>query len=484
VHPVIDRRYESVSRNDERSQVDRYNGEELIGNLNMKHYNPESISKDNDFESYVIRIIHEWSGTLTTLAYTLVPIFFLLDCVTMPSHLLPRFGSYRLISTIIVLLQYVVIRKTRPSRLSYYHGYLVSLNIGLIISLMTKDLGGFNSAYYAGLNLVLIGVNLLLPWHPVHSAANAILIIVIYIAVNTIFPHDFTTSILINNLFFLLSTGVIAVSINHVKYRLVRQEFSLLLELKKARDAIWSEMELAKRIQTALLPDKERMKGFEIAATMVPAEEVGGDYYDIIETPSGEKWVAIGDVSGHGVDSGLIMMMAETSILSMVNNECECQPSAVLKAVNAVIRENLARLGSDHYMTLMAIHLNGRKATFAGKHQDVILYRAAFNKTEVLPTRGTWLGIADDIEKHLVDVSVGIDDGDIMLLFTDGITEASNAKGEMFGQARVERLLSQYYDLPPKKLLEKVIEEIKSFQQDQLDDMSLIVIKRRSETDG
>jgi len=87
---------------------------------------------------------------------------------------------------------------------------------------------------------------------------------------------------------------------------------------------------------------------------MLPAREVGGDYYDIIETSDGDKWVTIGDVSGHGVDAGLIMMMAQTCISSTISSIRNCQPSELLSSVNQVIRENISRLGSDHYMTMMA----------------------------------------------------------------------------------------------------------------------------------
>ena len=76
-------------------------------------------------------------------------------------------------------------------------------------------------------------------------------------------------------------------------------------------------------------------------------------------------------------------------------------------------------------MTLMATHFNGSQMTVAGKHQDIIIYRSALNKTEIISTKGTWLGIADNIEKYLEDVSVKIENGDIVLLFTDGITEAN-----------------------------------------------------------
>jgi sigma-B regulation protein RsbU (phosphoserine phosphatase) len=435
----------------------------------------------DDFGNYLNGIIHDWLRTLTALAFTLVPAFFILDYFTMPKDLLPRFGVYRLISTLVVLIQYFIVRHTQPTKFSYIHGYLVSLNVGGIICLMTVDLGGFNSSYYAGLNLVIIGVNLLLPWKTIHSAANSLLIIFMYVLFNAVEGQQYDPTLLSNNLFFLCATAIIAISINHVKHRLVKKEFFLLVQLKKARDALWSEMEVAKRIQTALLPDKQKMKGYDIAAIMLPAKEVGGDYYDIIETPKGDKWIAIGDVSGHGVDSGLLMMMAQTSLFSMVNLAAHRRPSEILQSVNTVIRENISRLGSDHYMTMTAIHLNNSHMTLAGKHQDIIIYRSALNRTETIPTKGTWLGIADNLEKHLKDTSVRIGEGDLVLLFTDGITEATNGKGEMYGQSRLAHALNQYADLPVRKILGKIIGDIRAFQAEQSDDMTLVVMKKKHE---
>jgi len=211
---------------------------------------------------------------------------------------------------------------------------------------------------------------------------------------------------------------------------------------------------------------------------MIPAREVGGDYYDIIETPKGDKWVTIGDVSGHGVDSGLIMMMAQTSILSKVNDNGSCGPSDMLESINGIIRENISRLGSDHYMTMMAMRLNQSEMTLAGKHQDLIIYRSALNKTETITIPGTWLGITDDIKTSLTELTIEINTGDIVLLFTDGITEAANAGGEMFSQERLAQALNKYADLPVGKLRDKIIEEVMSFQEEQLDDMTLVVIKK------
>jgi len=102
------------------------------------------------------------------------------------------------------------------------------------------------------------------------------------------------------------------------------------------------------------------------------------------------------------------------------------------------------------------------------------------NKTEVIPSTGTWLGIADNIGKYLTDRSVKIEENDVIVLFTDGITEATSRSGEMYGQGRLEQELNQYADLPVGKLLEKIIGDVQEFQEEQMDDMTLVVIKKTS----
>jgi len=442
-----------------------------------QHFEEAHLVTEN-FQTYLNGVIHDWLKTLTTFAYTLVPAFFILDFFTMPGELLHRFGYYRLACTLVVLIQYFVIRHSNPSSRSIYHGYFVSLMVGGSITLMTVDLGGFDSSYYAGLNLVIIGVNLLLPWPAIHTILNVGMVIAMYLTANLIIRQPFEATILVNNLFFLFSTGFMAVGINYVKHRLVKQEFFLRTELQKARDSLWSEMEIAKRIQTALLPEQKEPPGLEIASVMYPAKEVGGDYYDIIESANGDQWITIGDVSGHGVDSGLIMMMAQTSILSLVNKTSDCKPSAMLTAVNSVIKENISRLGSDHYMTITAICFRDSQMTFAGKHQDILIYRSALNTTEAIPTQGTWLGVVEDVSGFLEDTSVTVEKGDVVLLFTDGITEAVSKNGEMFGQRRLEQALNQYANLPVGKISSKIIEELTAYQEEQYDDITLVVVKK------
>jgi sigma-B regulation protein RsbU (phosphoserine phosphatase) len=441
-----------------------------------------------DFTAYELGIIHDWLRTLTALAVVLVPLFFVLDVFMMPPTLLSRFAVYRLSSTVLALLQFFVVRSTRPSRWSYLHGYLISMQVGGIIALMTVDLGGFNSSYYAGLNLVIIGVNLLMPWRAEHTGINTLMILAMYVGFNLLSAHPYTQSLVVNNLFFLCATGVLAVSINYVRYSLIRKEFTLLVELKNARDALWGEMELAKRIQTALLPQRRGgIRGFETAVTMIPAREVGGDYYDIIETDAGDRWIAIGDVAGHGVDSGLIMMMAQASIMTAIKGDPRIGPLEVLKTTNRVLREDIARLGSNHYMTMVVIQIKDDHLLLAGHHQDVLVYRSAESRVTAVPTRGTWLGITDHIEPFLTVTRIDIADDDVLLLFTDGVTEAANRDGEMYGQERLARTFEHCGDLSVEKALQRILDEVRSFQEDQKDDMTLIVLKKtrvRPELEG
>jgi serine phosphatase RsbU (regulator of sigma subunit) len=432
-----------------------------------------------DFATYLNQIIHQWSKTVVILVFILVPVFFVLDYFAVPQNLQSTFASYRFVCASVALGQYLALRSSKPSRLSYIHGYLVSLVVGSTIAIMTVYLGGFDSSYYAGLNLVIIGVNLLLPWGGIHSAINSAIVIMSYLVLNALTGQAFESKILVNNLFFLSSTATLAVIITYVRQKLVKQEFLLLVQLRKARDALWSEVELAKRMQTSLLPGTgKKMNGFEVVAKMAPAKEVGGDYYDIIEIDRDRAWVTVGDVSGHGFDSGLVMMMAQTSMLSVIHRAPDAQPSQVLEAVNKVIRENVSRLGSEHYMTVSVLRLEGSSMAVAGRHQDIILYRAALNRTEVIPTEGTWLGLSDDISNELPEREIELDQGDIVLLFTDGVTEAMNREGVLFGQARLEEALNEYADLPPRRLLDKIFEEVSHFQGEQMDDMTLVVIKK------
>jgi sigma-B regulation protein RsbU (phosphoserine phosphatase) len=436
--------------------------------------------KDKDFIKYQHQIIHDWSKTLTILAFSLVPIFILLDYIIMPDSLVKKFLVYRIIATIITLLQCIIIKHTKPGRLSYIHGYIVSLVVGGVIILMTTDLGGFSSNYYAGINLVIIGVNLLLPWSFIHSALNSLLLLFLYVIINFFAPNIIVAENMINNLFFISATIIIAVSINYVRYKLIQKEFHLRTELKLARDALWGEMQLAKKIQTSLLPENILQDDYEFSAKMIPADEVGGDYYDFLITNNNDKWLAIGDVSGHGVESGLIMMMVQTSITSMVFNNSSHMPSDIYSNVNAALRKNIQRLNIDRYMTALIMKIGKNSVTVTGKHHDIVVYRKEKNDIEIYSTNGTWLGISDNIKDHLEDLDIPISKGDMILLYTDGVTEADDGNNNLYGEERLYSTFKKNSDKGIEEIIETIISDVSKYQLEQDDDITVGILRKIS----
>jgi len=444
---------------------------------------PAEGAEKPSLDTYVQGLVHDWSRSLTAVGFSLIPILFILDFFIMPTKLLGTFALYRLVATGLVLGQHLVIRHTKPSRFSILHGFAFSFVVGGMIALQTTDLSGFNSAYYAGLNLVMIATNMFLPWRAVHSALNCTVLILLYLVLNVALPVPGLVNkvLFINNLYFLLATAVISVGTNVVRERLIKEEFEARSMLQTARDALWGDMEVAKRIQTSLLPRVRHVPGYRVAATMLPAEEVGGDYFDVISAGD-ETWVSIGDVSGHGVESGLIMMMTQTSLSTAVCTERSPQPSRVLEQVNGVLTENIARLGTDRYMTCSALALRDEKVIFAGKHQDILVYRQAEGRVEIVPTTGTWLGVLDDLRGRLYDRTLHLDDGDVVLLFTDGVTEAMNASGQMYGFKQLERALNHYGRLEVDAIVRNISREVQDHMHRQDDDLTLIAFKRVAAT--
>ena len=444
------------------------------------------------FAAYRDGLVHAWTGHVATIGITLVPLFLSLDWLTMPPELVGRFAWYRAITTALLCVQLLVIRKTHPLPTSFLHGYAITMLVGGVIAWMTVDLGGFDSTYYAGLNLVIVAVGLLLPWRPLHTALSGSLVVGMYVLLNLSWGGAFHAAMLVNHLFFLVSTVVIAVAISVVKYRLIEKEYRARedlthanadldrsrRELKAARDALWGEMEVAKRIQTALLPPCGRMGPWDVAARMQPAEEVGGDYYDIIRTAGGQSWVAIGDVSGHGVESGLVMMMTQTSILSLLQEKPELGPAGIFRAVNGVLMQNIERLGNGRYMTLNLVQLHDDRLTVAGKHQDILVWRRATGRVEAVTNEGCWIGISRELNGEVTDHELAMGAGDVALFFTDGATEAMSPSGEMFGDARLAGALTRVADRPPAEALDALFAEVGAFRGRQDDDVTMMLVRR------
>lgn len=257
------------------------------------------------------------------------------------------------------------------------------------------------------------------------------------------------------------------------------------LKLQDARDALWGEMQIAKKIQTMLLPKKPSIEGFDISTHMAPADEVGGDYYDIIHA-SGKDWIVIGDVSGHGVPAGLIMMMVQTSVNVVIDHNPGLEPSEILRVVNKTISKNVRKLNEERYMTITVLACKeGGNLYFSGLHQDIMIYRKQTDQVDLLETNGMWIGIVDDISGMLSDGAFHLDMGDTLLLYTDGITEARlksvsrrerSSEDELYGSARLWETFRSLGNRSPEEIRLGILRSLKDYTCD--DDVTLVILKK------
>ncbi|HOT46551.1 MAG TPA: hypothetical protein PLM53_18565 [Spirochaetota bacterium] len=190
---------------------------------------------NGDFSAYIHGLIHSWLKTLLLLGSILVPGFLILDYVIAPHELFSRFVVYRFLSTALLIIQYVILRILKPGRFSFIHGYLAALNTGFVIALMTVDLGGFSSGYYAGLNLVIIGVNLLTPWQFIHSLINGLAVVGMYVGLNFVRSQSSDYVNIFNNLFFMVSTVVLTTSFSYLRFKQLKSEYDLRSMLTNAQ---------------------------------------------------------------------------------------------------------------------------------------------------------------------------------------------------------------------------------------------------------
>lgn len=255
--------------------------------------------------------------------------------------------------------------------------------------------------------------------------------------------------------------------------------------LKDESIRLKAELNIAKEIQEMVLPDQKEFNSLhdqDIACIMRPADEVGGDYYDIIET-NDELLFGIGDVTGHGLASGLIMMMAQTAIRTIAESP-KITFDEYLPLLNRILYANINRIKENRNMTLSLFRYKGKgQYEMSGQHEFFLIYRAARNEVEVFETMdgGFFIGMIDDISDFSEFVEFHLNPEDVLLLFSDGVTEAENEQGEQFGLDNLVSVFQKNADSPAEHLKQKIIRKLYNFmgQREILDDISLLIIKQK-----
>lgn len=257
---------------------------------------------------------------------------------------------------------------------------------------------------------------------------------------------------------------------------------TMVSEVARSRDelqrteALRREVELAHRIQTAILPVSPAVRGYDLAARMKPADDVGGDLYDLLAFDD-TFWIVVGDVSGHGINSGLVSMMAQAAAYGAIATNPRCSPSDVVATVNRVVHENVRkRMRRDDYLTLAALrHVGKGRFVGAGAHQPIFLSRKS-GQVDVIEPSGSWCGLGPTIQAREYEFEVK--PGEMLCLITDGVVEAPDASGGLFGEDRLAAVLSANGFASASQALGAIFSNVEAFAASQMDDMTAVVLRR------
>ena len=260
-----------------------------------------------------------------------------------------------------------------------------------------------------------------------------------------------------------------------------------LLRQAAEKKRLEEELRIAHEIQMSLLPQGPlQMRGLSVTALCVPAREVGGDYYDFLPLDDHRVGVLIADVSGKGTSAALYMAELKGLVLSL--SRIHTSPRELLIAANRIIAHHLdAR--SFITMTYAVIDLRVRTMTYARAGHTPLIYVPGAcapgqrRDARILVPDGMVVGLKIDkgemFERLLEEETIQLGPGDLYLFFTDGISEAMNARDETFGETRLGQLVETHAHMPSDELRERVLREIAAFVGDapQHDDMTMILLK-------
>lgn len=236
-----------------------------------------------------------------------------------------------------------------------------------------------------------------------------------------------------------------------------------------------SDLQLAREVQLSMLPDQPpHLPGFEVGTAYLPADNLGGDYYDFVRLGSLRHGILIADVVGKGVAAAMTMAASRSAVRSAA--EMEESPAAVLRVANRRMCRDVRR---NAYVTLCYGVLDPAEGTFsytsAGHYPPVLIRQNG--ECSYLDAGGTILGMFDGTTYP--EETVELRSGDVVCFYTDGIVDAFDLKDELFGEERLERLLLANHRLPAPEIARRIVEAVQEHARgrDQHDDMTIIVLK-------
>jgi sigma-B regulation protein RsbU (phosphoserine phosphatase) len=254
-------------------------------------------------------------------------------------------------------------------------------------------------------------------------------------------------------------------------------------QLKAENLRMRTELEVARHLQQMVLPREEELHqipGLDIAGFMAPADEVGGDYYDVLRHDD-RLLLGIGDVTGHGLESGVVMLMVQTAVRTLVLHG-ETDLTRLLNTMNRVIYENTRRMGLYKNLTLALAEYTAGLLRLSGQHEQLVILRHN-GELEQIDTfdLGFPLGLEADIATFVAQTEIQVTAGDVIVLYTDGVPEAMNSKKEQYGLEQLYCILRQHQHGSASQIRQAIIDDVYRHLGDQpvLDDITLLVLKQQ-----
>ncbi|MEG4168588.1 MULTISPECIES: SpoIIE family protein phosphatase [unclassified Microcoleus] len=263
------------------------------------------------------------------------------------------------------------------------------------------------------------------------------------------------------------------------------QEIITLNEkLKVDNLRLGAEVNVARQIQQMILPNPEELEidGLDIAGYMEPADEVGGDYYDVLQI-DGVVTLAIGDVTGHGLESGILMLMAQTSVRTLQEIR-GLDPVRFLDVLNRTLYKNVQRMNSEKSLTLAILNYSEGRISISGQHEETLVVRKN-GDVERIDTMelGFPIALDDDIADFISHILIELEPGDGVVLYTDGIPEAYNIRKKQYGLKQLCEVISQNWHKSAAEVKDAVIVDVRQHigKQKVFDDITLLVFKRQAD---
>ena len=242
------------------------------------------------------------------------------------------------------------------------------------------------------------------------------------------------------------------------------------------------ELEIAREIQLSLQPELPVVPGVQLSAFYRPAKEVGGDFYDLIRLGDNRVAVVLGDVSGKGLPAALYAVKLQGYFELMLGKTAS--PKEMLTAINELVSRRLKRQFFITSLVAIVDRENSNVQLARAGHNPMLHYSRPGRKTDQLTPRGCGLGLQPNQQfaEEIEDCSVQLAEGDVLVFYTDGITEAMNASRVQFGEERLAGLVSSHAGHSAEEIKNAIITSLTAFVQRAFfdDDAALIVLKLTS----